>query len=167
MRDENTHTSFRDSVRNYLFRSRLDGYVVLFGYEEIIPTSPAAMEFFNEPYLLAMEKGVEIIAGFMLLIRRFVPLAIILLASLVANILAFHIFVDSELLPLAIVVTLLEGVLVWGYWEHFRGLFASKPTNKMILQNLKTVQPGTSSAGRFYNPYSSTNTQTIMMTKIR
>ena len=86
----------------------LNGYVVLFGYEEIIPTSPAAMEFFNEPYLLAMEKGVEIIAGFMLLIRRFVPLAIILLASLV--------------------VTLLEGVLVWGYWEHFRGLFASKPT---------------------------------------
>lgn len=73
----------------------LNGYVVLFGYEEIIPTSPAAMEFFNEPYLLAMEKGVEIIAGFMLLIRRFVPLAIILLASLVANILAFHIFVDS------------------------------------------------------------------------
>ena len=106
----------------------LNGYVVLFGYEEIIPTSPAAMEFFNEPYLLAMEKGVEIIAGFMLLIRRFVPLAIILLASLVANILAFHFFVDSELLPLAIVVTLLEGVLVWGYWEHFRGLFASKPT---------------------------------------
>lgn len=108
----------------------LNGYVVLFGYEEVFPTSPAAMEFFSEPYLLAMEKGVEMIAGLLLLIRRFVPLAVIMLAGIVANILAFHIFVDPELLPLAIVVTILEGILVWGYRDHFKELLVSKAVIK-------------------------------------
>src|SRR4051794_17023831 len=88
----------------------LNGYAVLFGFEPFAPTSPAAMEFLGDGYLLAMEKGVEIIAGILLIIRRYIPLAIVVLAGLIINILAFHIFVDSELLPLAIFITLCEGV---------------------------------------------------------
>ena len=105
----------------------LNGYVVLFGFEAFAPTSPAAMEFLGNGYLLALEKGVEIIAGVLLLIRRFVPLALIVLASIVVNILAFHIFVDSELLLLALLVTLLEGVLVWFYRDNFKGLLEQRP----------------------------------------
>ncbi|AXI10908.1 hypothetical protein CV093_20580 [Oceanobacillus sp. 143] len=105
----------------------LNGYVMLLGFDAFAPTSPAAMEFLGDGYLLAIEKGVEIIAGFLLLIRRFVPLALVVLASIVINILAFHIFVDSEILPLAILVTLLEGVLAWFYRESFKGLLESKP----------------------------------------
>jgi hypothetical protein len=105
----------------------LNGYVVLFGFEPFAPTSPAAMEFLGDGYLLAMEKGVEIIAGILLIIRRFVPLVLVVLASIVVNILAFHIFVDSKLLALAILVVLLEGILAWYYRDSFKGLLESKP----------------------------------------
>ncbi len=84
----------------------LNGYVVLLGFEAFAPTSPAAMEFLGDGYLLAMEKGIEIIAGILLFIRRFVPLVLVVLASIVVNILTFHIFIDPELFPLAILVVL-------------------------------------------------------------
>ncbi|WP_180271423.1 hypothetical protein [Fredinandcohnia onubensis] len=105
----------------------LNGYAVLFGFEPFAPTSPAAMEFLGDGYLLALEKGVEIIAGFLLIIRRYVPLALVVLAGLMVNILAFHIFVDSELLPLAIIITVFEGILAWHYRENFKMLLESKP----------------------------------------
>ncbi|WP_449537605.1 hypothetical protein [Ferdinandcohnia sp. Marseille-Q9671] len=105
----------------------VNGYAVLFGFEPFAPTSPAAMEFLGDGYFLAIEKGVEIIAGVLLLIRRFVPLVLVVLASIIVNIVAFHIFVDSELLLLAIFVTLLEGIIAWYYRDSFRGLVESKP----------------------------------------
>ncbi|GIO25458.1 hypothetical protein [Ornithinibacillus bavariensis] len=104
----------------------LNGYVVLFGFEPFAPTSPAATEFLGDGYLLAMEKGVEIIAGVLLLIRRFVPLVLIVLASLIVNIIAFQLFVDIDLLWLAIVVAVLEGVLLWCYRRSYKGLLVSK-----------------------------------------
>jgi len=105
----------------------LNGYVVLFGFEAFAPTSPEAMEFLGEGYFLALEKGVEIIAGVLLLIRRFVPLTLMILASIVVNIVAFHLFVDSDLLLLALFVTVLEGILVWHYRESYKELLKSKP----------------------------------------
>ena len=109
----------------------LNGYAVLFGFEPFAPTSPAAMDFLESGYLLALEKGVEIIAGLLLIVGRFVPLALVLLASLIVNIFAFHVFVDSELLLLAIVVALLEVFLAWCYRDSFTGLFVSKPTRNL------------------------------------
>ncbi|WP_428907990.1 hypothetical protein [Niallia sp. Krafla_26] len=107
----------------------LNGYAVLFGFDPFAPTSPAAMDFLGDGYLLALEKGVEIIAGILLLIGRFVPLVLTVLAGLIVNILAFHIFVDPELLLLAIFITLLEVILVWNYRDRFMGLLKSRSTN--------------------------------------
>ncbi len=61
-----------------------------------------------------------------MIIRRYVPLAIVVLAGLIVNILAFHIFVDSKLLLLAIVITIFEGILIWHYRENFGGLLENK-----------------------------------------
>ena len=108
----------------------LNGYFVLFGLEPFAPTSPAAMDFLGDGYLLAMEKGVEIIAGILLLIRRFVPLILVVLAGLIVNIIAFHIFVDSELILLALLLVLLEGFLAWHYRDNYKGLLESRPKGK-------------------------------------
>lgn len=109
----------------------LNGYTVLFGFEPFAPTSPAAMDFLGSGYLLALEKGVEITAGLLLIIGRFVPLALVILASIVVNIFAFHVFVDSELLLFAIVVALLEVFLAWCYRDSFKSLLVSKPVRNM------------------------------------
>lgn len=104
----------------------INGYLVLVGLQPIFPTSPKAMEFLGNGYLLAMEKTVEVVAGILLIIGRFVPLSLAMLLPLVVNILAFHIFVDHELLLLAILVTVLEITLIWNKREHFKSLFNSK-----------------------------------------
>ncbi|GGA79078.1 hypothetical protein [Ornithinibacillus halotolerans] len=105
----------------------LNGYFVLFGLEPFAPTSPQATEFLGDGYLLVMEKGIEILAGILLIIRKFVPLVLIVLASLIVNIVAFHLFVDSELLILALLLLVLEGFLVWYYRSIYVGLLQSKP----------------------------------------
>ncbi|MCR2821755.1 hypothetical protein [Lederbergia panacisoli] len=100
----------------------LNGYFVLFGFNPIFPTSPKAMEFLGTGYLLVLEKTPEIICGILLLIRRFIPLALTILAPIIINILAFHIFVDHALLPLALLLILIEVMLIWKYRKNFMGL---------------------------------------------
>lgn len=104
----------------------VNGYLVLFGFQPIGPTSPGAMEFLGSGYFLALEKGVEIIAGILLLAGWFVPLTLMVLAGLIINILAFHLFVDADSLILALFITVLEGILLWSYRESFRGLLERK-----------------------------------------
>ncbi|MBS4219594.1 hypothetical protein KHA96_14855 [Bacillus sp. FJAT-49711] len=100
----------------------LNGYFVLFGFNPIFPTSPKAMEFLGTGYLLALEKTPEIICGILLLIRRFIPLALTILAPILINILAFHIFIDQALLPLALLLIVMEVMLIWKYRKNFIGL---------------------------------------------
>ena len=56
-------------------------------------TSPEAMQLFQFDYLLVVEKSLEIICGILLLANRYVPLAIAILAPLIANIFLLHVFV--------------------------------------------------------------------------
>ncbi|MFD2046483.1 hypothetical protein ACFSTA_19265 [Ornithinibacillus salinisoli] len=108
----------------------LNGYIVLFGYEAVLPTSPEAMDFLGTGYLLAIEKTTEIICGSLLLIRRYVPLSLIVLAGIIVNIFAFHLFVDHALLPVAILLVILECILLWHYRVNFMSLLEKNPIIK-------------------------------------
>ncbi len=92
----------------------LNGWVVILGIDPLLPTSPQAMELLTG-YLLILEKSTEVICGIMLLINRFVPAALVVLAPIVVNILLFHLFVDPALLPFAVFVTIMEAYLLWRY----------------------------------------------------
>jgi len=59
-------------------------------------------------YFFPLLKGTEIICGLLLLIGAFVPLALIILAPIVLNILLVHIFLAPSGLPIAIVIAVLE-----------------------------------------------------------
>ena len=48
--------------------------------------------------------ALQVIAGVLLLVNRFVPLALVLLGPVIVNILLFHIFLQPSGLPLAVVV---------------------------------------------------------------
>lgn len=104
----------------------LNGYIVLFGYHPILPTSPEAMEFLGDGYLLVLEKTTEIICGILLLIRRYVSLTLLILAGLIVNIFAFHLFVDHSLLPLAILLLIFEISLLWYYRENYKRILQKK-----------------------------------------
>jgi len=58
----------------------------------------------------------------LLLIGRFVPLGLTILAAIVFNIWAFHILMAPEGFPPALVVTVLELFLLWQYRSAFAPL---------------------------------------------
>ena len=64
----------------------------------------------------------QVIGGLLLLIGRFAPLGLTLLAPVIVNILLFHIFLDTSGLPMAMLVTVLALVLLWRYRTNFAGI---------------------------------------------
>jgi uncharacterized membrane protein YphA (DoxX/SURF4 family) len=70
--------------------------------------------------------GVQLIGGVLLLINRFVPLALALLAPVIANIIVFHLTMQLEGLPPGIVAAILWSILAWNLRAYFAPLFVQK-----------------------------------------
>ncbi|HEY2546531.1 MAG TPA: DoxX family membrane protein [Candidatus Acidoferrum sp.] len=70
--------------------------------------------------------GVQVIGGVLLLVGRFVPLALVILGPVIVNILSFHAFMAPAGLPLALVVTVLWVVVAIRNKQHLAGLFVAK-----------------------------------------
>jgi DoxX. len=64
----------------------------------------------------------QIVGGLILLIGRFVPLGLTLLAPVIVNIDLVHILMDPSGLPLAAVISILLIFLLWRYRDAFAGL---------------------------------------------
>lgn len=77
-------------------------------------------------YLLKLLKITETAVGVLLVANRFVPLALTILAPIVVNILAFHVFLMPSGLPVALAVLALELYLAWQYREHFRTVLEAR-----------------------------------------
>ena len=72
--------------------------------------------------------GVQLIAGLLLLVNQYVPLALVALAAVISNILTFHITMwPATIIPLPILVTVLWFVVAWPMRRHFAPLFARRP----------------------------------------
>ena len=79
-------------------------------------------------YMFQFIKVVEIATGLLLLLNRFVPLALAILAPIIVNIFAFHLFLDPKGMPVPIVIALLEIFLAWTYRDAFRSMLAPRVT---------------------------------------
>ncbi|MDP9148455.1 MAG: DoxX family membrane protein [Myxococcota bacterium] len=89
---------------------------------------PAALlgAFLATGYLFPLLKATEVIGGALLLAGRFVPLALTVLAPVVVNIVAFHVFLAPSGLALPIVVLALEIFLARSYWSVFAPLVRAR-----------------------------------------
>lgn len=74
--------------------------------------------------------GVQVIVGVLLLVNRFVPFALALLAPVLANILVFHLTMQPSGLPPGIFATVLWAVLAWRLRAYFGPLFVQKAEEK-------------------------------------
>src|SRR5713226_2405847 len=79
-------------------------------------------------YLIQLIMGTQLIVGLLLVTNRFVPLALALIAPVVVNIVAFHVFLAPSGLPLAVVVLVLEVYLAWAYRTAYRPMLAMRAT---------------------------------------
>jgi uncharacterized membrane protein YphA (DoxX/SURF4 family) len=73
-------------------------------------------------YLFPLLKATEVVSGALLLSGRLVPLALVLLAPVIVNIVAFHLFLAPSGLPVPIVVLVLESFLAHSFWSAFAGV---------------------------------------------
>ena len=71
----------------------------------------------------------QVIPAILLFLGRFVPLALILIAPVIVNILCFHIFMAPSGLPIAIFVLALWLLAASGVRSAFEGIFQQRVTN--------------------------------------
>jgi uncharacterized membrane protein YphA (DoxX/SURF4 family) len=67
-----------------------------------------------------------VIAGALLLVGRYVPVALVILGPIIVNILVFHVTLAPSGIGPGLVCALLELFLIWAYWPAFRAIFTSK-----------------------------------------
>ncbi len=68
----------------------------------------------------------QVAGGALLLVNRYVPLALVLLGPVIVNIFFFHLLMDRSGLPLAAVVVILWGILFLRHRQHFSCIFVQR-----------------------------------------
>src|ERR1700756_2174550 len=97
------------------------------GFLHFIPLPPpsgVAGQFMGALYVshyLTLIFGLQVVGGVLLLVNRFVPLALAILAPVIVNILCFHALMAPSGLPLALFVTVLLALV----FAHVRSAFAA------------------------------------------
>ncbi len=94
------------------------------------PPPPAAVgaffgALFATGYMLKLIFGTQVIGGALLLLGVAVPFALTILAPVIVNIIAFHIYLspDPMAMGIALTVAALELFLAWYYRDAFAPLF--------------------------------------------
>ncbi len=92
-------------------------------------TNPLAIQFFTAisvSHFAAFFYAIQIVAGLLLLLGFFVPLALIMLAAELYNILAFHLTLSAGAAP-AVVACVFWVLVFLQYRSSFDQVFAAKP----------------------------------------
>jgi hypothetical protein len=85
------------------------------------------MALFQSHYVLFI-CVVQIVGGLLLLMNRYVPLALTLLGPVIVNIILYHLLLNPTAAQLAVVVTICWFFLFYRYRANFAGLFVAKAT---------------------------------------
>jgi putative oxidoreductase len=94
------------------------------------PTGVAAQFFgalFASHYYIVIF-AVQVLGGLLLLVNRFVPLALVILGPIIVNIFFFHTLMAPAGIPLAILVVILWAIVAVRNKQHFAGLFTRQTT---------------------------------------
>lgn len=107
------------------------------GFLQFIPSPKEAMPegavafagaLMKTGYMMQLVAGTQLLVGVMLLLNRFVPLALALLAPIIVGIVTFHMFLAPSGMGVAVVVLVLELYLAWAYRGAFRPMLRMRTT---------------------------------------
>lgn len=74
-------------------------------------------------YLMGLVGLTEIVVGLLLVIKKWVPFALVMLVPISINIVLFHAFLNLPNIGPAIFVALINGYLIYKNWDAYRTLF--------------------------------------------
>ena len=119
------------------------------GFLHFIPMPPpsgVAGQFlgamFVSRYLLVVS-GLQVISGALLLINRYVPLALAILGPIIVNILLFHALMSPVGIGLAVFVTIFWGVVFVSVRSAFAGIFEARVETKTseVRRRARLISP--------------------------
>ena len=70
--------------------------------------------------------ALQVAGGALLLVNRYVPLALVLLGPVIVNIICYHVFLNPMGWPLALVVTILWFIVFCVMRQYFSGIFVQR-----------------------------------------
>lgn len=115
----------------FLFVTGLNGFLN-FLPQPTTPLPQGAIDFatalMRTGYMMQLIAATQLIVGLFLVINRFVPLALALLAPFIVNSMLFHIFLEHSGLPMATVFLAIELYLAWVYRAAFRPMLVARFT---------------------------------------
>jgi uncharacterized membrane protein YphA (DoxX/SURF4 family) len=74
-------------------------------------------------YVLPLIGVLEVFIGLLLLFKKWVPFALLVLVPISLNILLFHIFLDIPRVLPAIIIVSINAILIYKYWKSYKPLF--------------------------------------------
>lgn len=77
-------------------------------------------------YMMPLVMGTQLIVGVLLLLNRFVPLALALIAPILVGIIAFHLFLAPATIGPGIVVLVLELYMAWSYRHAYHHMLKAR-----------------------------------------
>ena len=77
-------------------------------------------------YMMPLIAATHLVVGVLLLINRWVPLALVLFAPFMVHSVAFHLFLERSGLPMSLVFLAFELYLAWVYRSAYRTLFVAR-----------------------------------------
>ena len=87
----------------------------------------AAGQFMNSlgatGYIFPVVGVLEVIIGAMLLFKKYIAFALILLAPISINILLFHLFLYIPGLSIALLILVFNSILIFKHWQQYKPLF--------------------------------------------
>ena len=119
------------------------------GFLHFIPMPPpsgVAGQFLGSMFVtkyLLFVFAIQLIGGVLLLINRYVPIALTILGPVIVNILLFHSLMNPSGLGLALVVTILWGLVFASVRSAFAGIFHARVDIKTTPehQHSRAVSP--------------------------
>ena len=79
-----------------------------------------------QSHYLFVVAALQVVGGALLLVNRFVPLALVLLGPVIVNILLYHLLMAPAGILLAIVVTILWVIVFLRHRQYFSGVFVQR-----------------------------------------
>jgi len=121
--------------------------LVVFGFNKLLPQAFIPLPELTEKagdfmtslgatgYVLKTVGIIEILIGVMLLFKKWVAFALIVLVPISLNILLFHLFLDVSGIAGALLVTTLNGILIYKHWPKYKSLF-----NILVCQHTSLIE---------------------------
>lgn len=93
-----------------------------------LPSGPAGqfLSLLAQSHYDLVVSALQLAGGVLLLVNRYVPLALVLLGPVIVNIVLFHLLMDPSGMALAAVVAILWGIVALRHRQYFSGIFVRR-----------------------------------------